>query len=724
MKFKINLNEIEGLLLEQGAGSVLKPLWYFLRVADGPGQQILGKVKSGGSWFRNLPNAPITRSINQLPSGTRARLQTLRDIIDGTADMNPEEIADLATLRAQLERAINGARTSAASDGGSVSLVFPVGKIGDNQYDDLILTVDPSGLANVVKSTPQSITQSSRTRRIADSNFNKTARKAADEEKALAKQAEDADIPRASREDELPRSLNQTKEDAIQASKESDAQRLLFDTDTALAKVSAGEAVVLSGDALLKATGRAARDRILKMLDDSDELRRLFPDAAEDGTKIVPVTIKGPSGKEALVLDADGIPLNFTVQKTGKKYTVLPQTTRAATRGAPISGIINTAVVGARQMDNSAQSVIKLWDSTFKRAAPVRSGRIAGTYDRARNFGNNLYDFSRESLSLFRSRMPSEFGDMFLVGGKIFAKSPGLATITSLLDGIGMLLTGSWLPRGIISTITTALRLLGVGKIGALGTGNVVALTRTASVLFVLLQAAKATAKFWSEWDGEARELKDVALNSDDYQEKIDYIMSLNRWARREVGKDIASAAQIKSAGRDGKKLNKLINKVYTAYIDEYYEDYGGKPVDWVESATSIPGSSSLGLLQLVSSADKAGALKTREELEATNPDLAAKMDAEAKSKDPEEVLNQAVGGMRKETERLGKKFNIPRKGSVEVDTTDDSTSKAQVGPDTSTETGPGDWLDEALSANNIIFKPTRPSARMKVKIKDLKNED
>ena len=88
------------------------------------------------------------------------------------------------------------------------------------------------------------------------------------------------------------------------------------------------------------------------------------------------------------------------------------------------------------------------------------------------------------------------------------------------------------------------------------------------------------------------------------------------------------------------------------------------------------------------------------------------------------DTAESAIGDAAKKMRKFVNKMAVPDKGAVEVDTTDDSTSKAQVGPDTSTETGPGDWLDEALSANNIIFKPARPSARMKVKIKDIKNED
>jgi len=116
------------------------------------------------------------------------------------------------------------------------------------------------------------------------------------------------------------------------------------------------------------------------------------------------------------------------------------------------------------------------------------------------------------------------------------------------------------------------------------------------------------------------------------------------------------------------------------------------------------------------------GSLVLQQDLEEEDPDLAAKLADQAS--DAENLSNtaeSAIGGAAKEMRKFVNKMAVP---TAEVDTTDDSTSKAQVGPDTSTETGPGDWLDEALSANNIIFKPARPSARMKVKIKDLKNED
>lgn len=71
------------------------------------------------------------------------------------------------------------------------------------------------------------------------------------------------------------------------------------------------------------------------------------------------------------------------------------------------------------------------------------------------------------------------------------------------------------------------------------------------------------------------------------------------------------------------------------------------------------------------------------------------------------------------------------RVDSVEVDTTDaDDFVPTPKPPRTipATDTigikGFSKALDEALSSNNIIFKPARPSARMKVKITELKNED
>jgi hypothetical protein len=70
------------------------------------------------------------------------------------------------------------------------------------------------------------------------------------------------------------------------------------------------------------------------------------------------------------------------------------------------------------------------------------------------------------------------------------------------------------------------------------------------------------------------------------------------------------------------------------------------------------------------------------------------------------------------------------KRGRIEVDTTDaddfvPTPKPDQPIPDTKLGIkGFSRALDEALSSNNIIFKPARPSARMKVKIKDLKNED
>ena len=66
---------------------------------------------------------------------------------------------------------------------------------------------------------------------------------------------------------------------------------------------------------------------------------------------------------------------------------------------------------------------------------------------------------------------------------------------------------------------------------------------------------------------------------------------------------------------------------------------------------------------------------------------------------------------------------------SAEVDTTDDfvptpKPSRTIPATDTIGIKGFSRALDEALSSNNIIFKPARPSARMKVKITELKNED
>ena len=73
--------------------------------------------------------------------------------------------------------------------------------------------------------------------------------------------------------------------------------------------------------------------------------------------------------------------------------------------------------------------------------------------------------------------------------------------------------------------------------------------------------------------------------------------------------------------------------------------------------------------------------------------------------------------------------YSVDSKG-VEVDASDADTDVPTPKPDQpipDTKLGIKGFskaLDEALSSNNIIFKNTRPSARMKVKITELKNED
>lgn len=67
----------------------------------------------------------------------------------------------------------------------------------------------------------------------------------------------------------------------------------------------------------------------------------------------------------------------------------------------------------------------------------------------------------------------------------------------------------------------------------------------------------------------------------------------------------------------------------------------------------------------------------------------------------------------------------------AEVDTTDPDEFVPTPKPDqaipTTSRLGPGgisDFLDEALSSNDIILKPVKASAKMKVKLTELKNED
>ena len=81
--------------------------------------------------------------------------------------------------------------------------------------------------------------------------------------------------------------------------------------------------------------------------------------------------------------------------------------------------------------------------------------------------------------------------------------------------------------------------------------------------------------------------------------------------------------------------------------------------------------------------------------------------------------------------ERLQKRRALGRHtqpGRTEVDTTDEPSVKDAVKdqgiPDTDTDTGPGAWLNEALSSNNIILKPAKTSVKMKVKLTELNNED
>ena len=81
--------------------------------------------------------------------------------------------------------------------------------------------------------------------------------------------------------------------------------------------------------------------------------------------------------------------------------------------------------------------------------------------------------------------------------------------------------------------------------------------------------------------------------------------------------------------------------------------------------------------------------------------------------------------------ERLQKRRALGRHtqpGRTEVDTTDEPSAKDAVKdqgiPDTDTDTGPGAWLNEALSSNNIILKPAKTSVKMKVKLTELNNED
>jgi hypothetical protein len=91
----------------------------------------------------------------------------------------------------------------------------------------------------------------------------------------------------------------------------------------------------------------------------------------------------------------------------------------------------------------------------------------------------------------------------------------------------------------------------------------------------------------------------------------------------------------------------------------------------------------------------------------------------------------------KREREELSKKpaalrgtGEVDTRRGVEVDTTDaddfvPTPKPDQPIPDTKLGIkGFSRALDEALSSNNVIFKNARPSARMKVKITELKNED
>ncbi len=680
MKFKINLQEVENLLLEQGSGSLLKPIFYFLKLSDSTAVELMGRVVAGRKFFDTLPAVPVSKIFSQLGSSARQRLQAFKTFLDNSAMPNE--------LRDRIGEAIQGARVEAAQGGAATNFVLKIGKIDGIEYDDLLLTVDPSGLAGVTKIGNRS-------------------------PEALADLQTRTTGARYGRDD-----LEKVREKFVAATKETDAQAIIQDAGQILKKVNAGEAVSLSGKELVAATGRANRDRILGMLDDADELEPLFS-GIEKGTKSVPLSVKGPAGKEMIVLDSDGLPLTLTIRKNGPGSFTALETVRKVGRAVKgVAGTIDNMLNQARNLDASAQTLGKIASRTFGKEA----AEGASSASRAARFISDVLEFTKDGGALVLSKLGQEAKNLFLVGSRIAPNSPMTKNVLNGIDIFGSFVTGAYLPKAVGAALLTLVRALGKSRVGLTGTYNITKLTHALMYTYYALILVRAGAPYMNNMLKDQKRDRDYALDSSDYQEKISYIKSLNRWAKRELGRDAVSRSAINSAGSNNKKLDKLVNKAFDVYSKEFYSAWGGKPMDVVEAFGDRLAWSPYGIYDQMKAYGEEGSLVLQQDLEEEDPDLAAKLADQAS--DAENLSNtaeSAIGGAAKEMRKFVNKMAVP---TAEVDTTDDSTSKAQVGPDTSTETGPGDWLDEALSANNIIFKPARPSARMKVKIKDLKNED